>query len=447
MQDLDAVSKRSEDWLKPAISVLVDDDDACSTFPGLRNNGVQEALELDRSTDGRNHEIDRSTPGHGCAILPVLNPASDMPTPGDVIVAHRMTAPASEAEPGRLRISVVVCTYNRAEKLANCLERLTNQTLDRSSYEIVVVDDCSTDGTRGVAEGYATRVVRTASNVGPAAGRNAGIKASGATIVAFTDDDCVPDSDWLEELLKPFGDPEVLAVGGKITPLRTDRLLLRYYEANNPLAHNPAVSASKLGATARFAAYLRSSFRLHSLPECQESLLAIASANMGIRRSALELTEGFDEQFRAGGEDDDLCLRLRRLRPDGRLVYASAAVVAHDYDPSVGDGLRRSRAYGHAAGIAYLKGDGRLPAIFPFPFLIALSLALAAINPAFLVVPVVLVLILYPGWIKRAIERRRPSYLGFGLLQAVFELQTTIGFLGHLIATRRTRPAQGPSAD
>jgi GT2 family glycosyltransferase len=358
-----------------------------------------------------------------------------------VIVSLRMTALTGEPEAEAvLQISVVVCTHNRAEKLANCLASLGDQTLDRSSYEVVVVDDCSTDATPEVAERYATRVIRNERNLGPAVGRNEGARASSAPIVAFTDDDCVPDREWLEELLQAFDDPEVPAAGGKIVPFRTDHFLLRYYEANNPLAHNPNLPTSGGGRWERFGAYLRTSSRLHSLPDTQESLLTIASANMAIRRSAFDLVGGFDERFRVGGEDDDLCLRLHRLRPGAVLRYRPRAVVAHDYDTSFGDALRRSRTYGHAAAIAYLKGEGRLPAIFPFPILVLLSFGLVAVNLALLAVPFGLVVVLYPGWLRLAVERRKPGYLAFALLQAAFELQTTLGFLGHLIGERRSRP-------
>ena len=342
-----------------------------------------------------------------------------------------------------LRISVVVCTHNRADKLASCLEHLADQSLDSSSYEVVVVDDCSTDATLECANRHGTRAIRTERNVGPAAARNQGVTASTAAIVAFTDDDCVPDRDWLLALLDAFREPEVLAVGGKIVPLRTDRLLLRYYEANSPLAHNANVAASSGGVLKRFGAYLRTSFRLNSLPDSQESLLTIASANMATRRSAFDLVGGFDERFRVGGEDDDLCLRLQRLRPGAALRYRPQAIVAHDYDSSFVEALRRSRAYGRAAAIAYLKGNGRLPAIFPFPILIVLSFGLAAFNLALLAVPFALLVGLYPGWLRLATVRRNPAYVGFAFLQAAFELQTTVGFVSHLVASHRLHPASG----
>src|SRR5205807_3675458 len=114
--------------------------------------------------------------------------------------------------------------YNRATKLSRSLEALSRQTVGERA-EVIVVDDGSTDTTAQVARAYEVKLVRHADNQGLAAARNTGVRASGAPIVAFTDDDCVPARDWLELLLRPYERPEVLAVGGTLSPLQTETLL------------------------------------------------------------------------------------------------------------------------------------------------------------------------------------------------------------------------------
>ena len=334
-------------------------------------------------------------------------------------------------------IAVVVCTYNRADKLEQCLGSLRNQSLDPSRYEIVVVDDCSSDRTPGVAERYATRVVRNSKNLGLAASRNVGVEATAAAVLAFTDDDCVPDRDWLSEFLAAFDDPEALGVGGRVVPLRTDGLLLRYYDLNNPLAHNAQEAAASGSLLQRFLAYFRSSARLNSVPQDGQRLVTVTGANMSLRRTTLESVGGFDERFRLAADDTDLCLRLNELRPGARLLYAPRAVVAHDYNPDIRDALRRCRTYGQAAAFAYLLGRRRLPALFPFPVLIAATIPLAPIDPVMLVIPFALLLLLYPGWARVAIIRRNPAYLGYALLQAILELWTTAGSLEYLFRNIR----------
>ena len=99
------------------------------------------------------------------------------------------------------QISVVVCTYRRAEKLTACLDALARQTI-RDRVEVIVVDDGPDDATAAVASRHDVRLIRHPQNRGLAAARNTGIEAATAPIVAFTDDDCVPADDWLEALAR-----------------------------------------------------------------------------------------------------------------------------------------------------------------------------------------------------------------------------------------------------
>src|SRR5919204_6324683 len=99
-----------------------------------------------------------------------------------------------------LCVSVVVPTCGRPGLLARCLEALERQTLARASYEIVVIED--------------------KERAGPAAARNRGWRAARAPIVAFTDDDCVPDQDWLRFGLQAFEQGADAVCGRIVMPVR-----------------------------------------------------------------------------------------------------------------------------------------------------------------------------------------------------------------------------------
>jgi GT2 family glycosyltransferase len=104
-----------------------------------------------------------------------------------------------------MKVSIVVPTYNGAGRIGDCLRALLAQQ-DMEPPEIIVVDDGSTDATQEVVRGHdGVRLIQQA-NAGPAAARNHGARAAGGDIVVFTDDDCVPTSNWLSEMVAPFND-------------------------------------------------------------------------------------------------------------------------------------------------------------------------------------------------------------------------------------------------
>jgi glycosyltransferase involved in cell wall biosynthesis len=120
----------------------------------------------------------------------------------------------------RLTLTVIIPTYNRAPLLALALEALTRQR--RQGDEIIVVDNGSTDDTQAVVEGFKGRLpiqcfVETTRGAGAA--RNLGIRHATGEILAFTDDDCIPDPDWLHFIELSFlRDPAIGLVAGKVVP-------------------------------------------------------------------------------------------------------------------------------------------------------------------------------------------------------------------------------------
>jgi GT2 family glycosyltransferase len=329
-----------------------------------------------------------------------------------------------------LKISVVVCTYNRGKKIKSCLDSILNQSLSKEEYEIVVVNDGSTDDTAKILKSVkGIRIVTNDPNQGLAQSRNNGAKASLADIIVFTDDDCVADKDWLKNILKAYEDSDVVGVGGKIVPFRTDKWLLRYYSANNPLAHLTFAFDDSSGVVYSIAQYVKRSFSLKQLPDSTVRLYMIVGANMSMRHSVFEKVGGFDPRIRFGGEEEDFWTRLRKLGPQAKLVYAPDAIINHDYDSSFKDASRRNYKYGIGAARLYLKDRNRLPVIYPFPFIVLLSLPLLFLSPYFLLFTITLTLGLYSGWVKAAMLNKTPSYVCFSFTQLGLELINSGGFI------------------
>ena len=113
----------------------------------------------------------------------------------------------------RASVSIIIPTFNGALRIGNSLDSLLNQAVEWNA-EILVVDDGSTDNTAEVVGRYPGVRLISQTNAGPAAARNHGAEEAQGTIILFTDDDCVPIQNWLDEMLAPFSDPEVVGAKG-----------------------------------------------------------------------------------------------------------------------------------------------------------------------------------------------------------------------------------------
>jgi len=101
-------------------------------------------------------------------------------------------------------LSVIIPAFNAMNTISNCLSSLINQSVDRTAYEIIVVDDGSTDNTAEIVMGFKGVSLIRQKNQGPAAARNHGVQHAKGSIILFTDSDCVAEHDWIEQMVQPF---------------------------------------------------------------------------------------------------------------------------------------------------------------------------------------------------------------------------------------------------
>jgi glycosyltransferase involved in cell wall biosynthesis len=114
----------------------------------------------------------------------------------------------------KLLVSIIIPTYNGASRIGRCLDALKNQTPARD-VEIIVVNDGSTDNTAEVIQTqYLSVRLLNQKNAGPAVARNRGASEATGSIIMFTDDDCEPAPAWMDAMLQPFSDPEVVGTKG-----------------------------------------------------------------------------------------------------------------------------------------------------------------------------------------------------------------------------------------
>jgi GT2 family glycosyltransferase len=202
-------------------------------------------------------------------------------------------------------ISVVVGTHNRAARLRDLLAGLEAQTLPPERFEVIVVDDASTDETPQVlasaSEGaLVVRAVRRDVNGGWAAAKQDGWRLAQAAIIAFTDDDCVPEPDWLEAGLRAASENPGAIVQGRTDPIAAELDAV-------PPAERPFT-------------------RTIHVPEPDP---AFQTCNVFYPRDLLERLDGFDvEGFgRSPGEDADVAWRA--IDAGAATAFAADARVAH----------------------------------------------------------------------------------------------------------------------
>ena len=226
----------------------------------------------------------------------------------------------------KLGFSVIICTRNGRERIGACLEAL--RELAGARTETIVVDDGSTDGTADfTAENFPWVKLIRLIPAGLSTARNAGAAAASGEILAFTDDDCEPDAEWLIRLSRVFADGRFAAAGGPNLP-------------PPPLTWEQAVVCAASGSPSHV---MLDDEEAEHLPGC----------NLAVRKSAFEDIGGFDPQFHTAGDDVDFCWRLRAA--GYRLGFAPGAFVWHWRRPSIRGFLRQQIGYGNAERLLIVK--------------------------------------------------------------------------------------------
>jgi O-antigen biosynthesis protein len=226
------------------------------------------------------------------------------------------------------RVSVVVCSHNGARTIRDTLEGLHH--LDYPNFETIVVDDGSTDATAMIAGEYDIRLMRT-ENRGLASARNTGMAAATGDIVAYTDDDCRPDPDWLTYLAAAFLRSEHIGIGGpNIAP-----------PGDGPIADCVA------NAPGGPVHVLLTDEVAEHIPGC----------NAAFWKHQLEAIGGFDPQFWVAGDDVDVCWRLQER--GWTLGFCPAAVVWHHRRNSVRAYWKQQHGYGKAEALLEAKWPER----------------------------------------------------------------------------------------
>jgi GT2 family glycosyltransferase len=281
----------------------------------------------------------------GTITLPVERGELDISRYGDAIITeaarilwkkrvHHFLGMEKDTEVGLpLKATVAICTRNRTDDLRRCLDALMK--LPDDGQEILVVDNCpaNNDTQELVATYPAVRYIRE-MRPGLNIARNRALKEARHEIVAFTDDDAMPDRNWLRALVRPYERERVVCVTGMTMPLELETEGQEAFERYNPFnkgferrlfdsLHNP-LSTGEVGA----------------------------GANMSCRRSVIDKVGEFDEALDAGtltqsGGDHEYFTRI--LRAGYYIVYEPDALNWHRHRRTMDE--TRKAIYGYGVGV------------------------------------------------------------------------------------------------
>jgi GT2 family glycosyltransferase len=235
--------------------------------------------------------------------------------------------------------SIIIPTYNRPKKLADCLESLSLLDYPRDRVEVIVIDDGSDIPLNPIVGCFHENLDVTLigqPNAGPAAARNTGAKRAKGEFLAFMDDDCTPSRDWLQKLAKRFTENPNHAIGGQTL---------------NPLPENPYSTASQNLINAGYA--------YHNPIPSQASFFA--SNNLTVPAAHFHSIGGFDITFKTS-EDRDFCDRWQYH--GFQMTYAPEILIYHSHPLNFRAFWQRHFNYGRGAyryhQATARRGTGRL---------------------------------------------------------------------------------------
>lgn len=217
-----------------------------------------------------------------------------------------------------MNVSIIIPALNARQTLPACLQACQNQTLPAGvTTEIILVDDGSTDGTQTVAQAAGVTLIQHATRRGAGAARNSGLAMAAGEITLFTDADCVPEPNWVAEMIRPFQDPTVQGCKG-IYATSQPELVARFVQIEYEDKYD----------------------LLRPLPVID----FVDTYSAGYRTAVLRQTGGFDEAIHYV-EDQELSFRLAAA--GHKMVFVETAVVWHQHANTIRRYFRKKVMIGY----------------------------------------------------------------------------------------------------
>jgi uncharacterized membrane protein/glycosyltransferase involved in cell wall biosynthesis len=351
-------------------------------------------------------------------------------------------------------VSIVINSLNGEKTLGATLDSLLKQTYPKDRYEIIVVNDGSSDKTADVARSYeehGVQLVDYAVNRGISGARSAGLAICKGTIFAGFDDDCVAQPDWLVELMKGYTSGNPAGVGSVITEARKPKGITQAYisaRESNPGTQIAEDNKRHYGILRRLWRYVTHQQSPITTPMADRTVVSeLYGATCSFPVSVLKKVDGWRVDM-SGIEDRDISQRIHEAFPERPFYRMSKAIITQDRGQTLWQYLLRSYKRG-PVNLAFHRKNHLIPPFFPFPpFIVFLCFVTAVLALSLLpVLMIVLPLILYARWPRYAYTHRKPMVLLFAYIQLIEESMVIAGLLrGYVRLFRQHYPQIGTRA-
>lgn len=341
-------------------------------------------------------------------------------------------------------MSIVVICYNGAATIGRALQSILTQDYPKDKFEIVVVDDGSTDDTAAVVSQYPVRYVYQ-QNGGISRARNAGLEVvTGDVYVAF-DDDCVAEKGWLVGLARGYAAGNPAGVGGFIGSSHAPRGLLQHYM--DASGGGPAPVGGHEGPKSvlgRIAAYWLANFK-RVKQVAQTDIFEVGElygANGSFPVAVLKKVGGWSPEM-SGIEDRAISQAIRTEFPDRPFFAVPGARITHEPEISLLGYLKRPWKRG-PVNWQFHRQNSIVPPLFPLPFIFGLTVIVTLALRWQWSVPEILLLpqLLYLWWPLTGLRRIEPLCFFYPYLQLAEETMVIAGLMRGAAQEFRRRHVQ-----
>ena len=327
-----------------------------------------------------------------------------------------------------LTFTVAICSLNGEKRLPATLKNLFDYI--PSGTRVIVVDDGSVDRTSEVAREHGAIVIKHEKNVGYGQARQSAVQMCETEILAFVDDECLISPEWFITLQKNWQlmYPKIAALAGPIIPT-SKGFLGGYLIRNNPFTPIRLMPVNAKIFIQRLNNYLFPEYSLQS-----GYIKSAGNGNLSFKITAISQIAGYKINMSRGGEDEDICARIRKRFGSESIYFDENLSVTHDLDNSISSTLQRSYRYGHTSANSW-RSSGGIPTFLPLPaFFISLSFLFITMTPWMFTI---VFLTVYPVVISNGKLSKNSVHLlsifWDSYIRLIIELAHNFGFLLALI--------------